>query len=208
MKSLILKDLLAFQSYVKTLLLFVLFFTIITFSMDDASFLSGMIILWMAMLPISSFSYDQHAKWDLFAQTLPVTRKQIVKAKYVIGLLFVSFATVLAIILNMIVSSMKSLPIEWNVLIESNVMIGIVALVFLSILFPLIYKFGVEKSRMLIIVVVAIPSVIFIYFSNNNLDLLNNVTPQILLAGEVVVAIIVMGISYITSLKIYTAKDF
>lgn len=78
MKSLLLKDLMAFQSYVKTLVLFVLFFTIITFSMDDASFLSGMIILWMAMLPISSFSYDQHAKWDLFAQTLPITRKQIV----------------------------------------------------------------------------------------------------------------------------------
>ncbi len=73
---------------------------------------------------------------------------------------------VLAIILNSIVSSVKSLPIEWNVLIESNLMIGIVALVFLSILFPLIYKFGVEKSRMLIIVVVAIPSIIFIYFSN------------------------------------------
>ena len=208
MKSLILKDLLAFQSYVKTLVLFVLFFTIITFSMDDASFLSGMIILWMAMLPISSFSYDQHAKWDLFAQTLPVTRKQIVQAKYVLGLLFVGFATVLAIILNMIVSSVKSLPIEWNVLVESNLMIGIVALVFLSILFPLIYKFGVEKSRMLIIVVVAIPSIVFISFSNNTLQLLNNVTSQTLLVGGVVVAIIAMIISYIISLKIYTAKDF
>ena len=208
MKSLILKDLLAFQSYVKTLVLFVLFFTIITFSMDDASFLSGMIILWMAMLPISSFSYDQHAKWDLFAQTLPVTRKQIVQAKYVLGLLFVGFATVLAIILNSIVSSVKSLPIEWNVLIESNLMIGLVALVFLSILFPLIYKYGVEKSRMLIIVVVAIPSIVFIYFSNNNLQLLNNVTSQTLLAGGVLAAIIVMVISYIISLKLYTAKDF
>ena len=208
MKSLILKDLLAFQSYVKTLVLFVLFFTIITFSMDDASFLSGMIILWMAMLPISSFSYDQHAKWDLFAQTLPVTRKQIVQAKYVLGLLFVSFATVLAIILNIVVSSIKSLSIEWDVLIESNVMIGVVALIFLSILFPLIYKFGVEKSRMLIIVVVAIPSIIFIYFSNNNFHLLNNFTSQTLLAGGVVTAIIVMIISYIISLKLYTAKDF
>lgn len=208
MKSLILKDLLAFQSYVKTLVLFVLFFTIISFSMDDASFLSGMIIIWIAMLPISSFSYDQHAKWDLFAQTLPVTRKQIVQAKYVLGLLFVSFATVLAIILNIVVSSIKSLSIEWNVLIESNLMIGIVAIVFLSILFPLIYKFGVEKSRMLIIVVVAIPSIIFIYFSNNNFHLLNNVTSQTLLAGGVVTAIIVMIISYIISLKLYTAKDF
>ena len=208
MKSLILKDLMAFQSYVKTLVLLVLFFTIITFSMDDASFLSGMIIIWMAMLSISSFSYDQHAKWDLFAQTLPVTRKQIVQEKYILGLLFVSFATVLAIILNSIVMSIKSLPIEWNVLIESSLMIGIVALVFLSILLPLIYKFGVEKSRMLIIVVVAIPSVIFIYFSSNHLHLLNNVTPQILLAGGIVVVIIVMVISYIISLKIYTAKDF
>ena len=208
MKSLILKDLTAFQSYVKTLVLFVLFFTIITFSMDDASFLSGMIILWMAMLPISSFSYDQHAKWDLFAQTLPVTRKQIVQAKYVLGLLFVGFATVLAIILNSIVSSVKSLPIEWNVLIESNLLIGLVAIVFLSILFPLIYKYGVEKSRMLIIVVVAIPTIIFVYFSNNNLQLLNNITPQTLLASGGVFAIIAMVISYFTSLKLYTAKDF
>jgi len=208
MKSLILKDLTAFQSYVKTLVLFVLFFTIITFSMDDASFLSGMIILWMAMLPISSFSYDQHAKWDLFAQTLPVTRKQIVQAKYVLGLLIVGFATVLAIILNSIVSSVKSLPIEWNVLIESNLLIGLVAIVFLSILFPLIYKYGVEKSRMLIIVVVAIPTIIFVYFSNNNLQLLNNITPQTLLASGGVFAIIAMVISYFTSLKLYTAKDF
>ena len=87
MNSLILKDFISLKSYSKSLAIIIGFFTIITFTNDEPSFLSGMIILIMSMLPITSFSYDQHAKWDLFSQTLPVSRKQLVMSKYALGII-------------------------------------------------------------------------------------------------------------------------
>ena len=210
MKSLILKDLITFRGYLKTMILILVFFSIMTYSMDDVSFLSGMIILWLTMLPITSFSYDQHAKWDLFGHTLPVSRKQMVSSKYVLGLLFVGFATVIALTLNIVISLIKSINFDLLFLIEVNVAIGLVAIVFLSILFPLIYKFGVEKSRMFVFVILAIPSIIVILMSNAGLQLptFDYITPELLLVGGIVVVAIVTMISYFVSLKIYLAKDF
>lgn len=210
MKSLILKDLISFRSYLKTLLIFIAFFAIVTFSMDNVSFMSGMIILWLSMLPVTSLSYDQHSKWDLYSQALPVSRRQIIMAKYVLGLLIISVASVIAIILNVIVSLMKSVEIEWIQLIAANIAIGLVALVFLSILFPLVYKYGVEKSRMFMLIIIAIPSVLFMAIPNLNtkLQFLDAVTPELVFAVAAMIVLFIMVASYKVSLKIYTAKDF
>ena len=80
MKSLLLKDLLNLRGYVKIITFFVVFYGLITFTMDDLNFLSGMVIILFMMIPISSFNYDQHSKWDVFSQALPVSRKEIVQS--------------------------------------------------------------------------------------------------------------------------------
>ena len=210
MNSLILKDFISLKSYSKTLAIIILFFTIITFTNDEPSFLSGMIILIMSMLPITSFSYDQHAKWDLFSQTLPVSRKQLVMSKYVLGIISIVAGAILAILLNVAVLLVKSLEVDIWYLILANSLIALVALLYLSILIPLVYKFGVEKSRLLTIVVLAIPSVLAIVLSNAGVSIpvLDEITPAIVVAIGLVFVVCVVLISYVISVRIYMHKEF
>ena len=210
MNSLILKDFISLKSYSKSLAIIIGFFTIITFTNDELSFLSGMIILIMSMLPITSFSYDQHAKWDLFSQTLPVSRKRLVMSKYVLGIISIIAGAILAILLNVVVLLVKSLEVDVWYLFLANSLIALVALLYLSILIPLVYKFGVEKSRLLMIVVLAIPSVLAIGLSKAGVSIpvLDEITPAILVAIGLVLVVCVMLISYVISVRIYMKKDF
>ena len=210
MNSLILKDFISLKSYSKTLAIIIGFFTIITFTNDEPSFLSGMIILIMSMLPITSFSYDQHAKWDLFSQTLPVSRKQLVMSKYVLGIISIVAGAILAILLNVAVLLMKSLEVDIWYLILANSLIALVALLYLSILIPLVYKFGVEKSRLLMIVVLAVPSVLAIGLSKAGVSIpvLDEITPVSVVAIGLVFVVCIILISYVISVRIYMQKDF
>ena len=210
MNSLILKDFISLKSYSKTLAIIIGFFTIITFTNDEPSFLSGMIILIMSMLPITSFSYDQHAKWDLYTQTLPVSRKELVMSKYMLGIMSIVAGAILAILLNIIILLVKSLEVDLWYLILANSLIALVALLYLSILIPLVYKFGVEKSRLLMIIVLAIPSVLAIGLSKLgvSISVLDEIKPVIVVAIGLVFVVCVMLISYVISIRIYMKKDF
>ena len=210
MNSLILKDFISLKSYGKTLAIIIGFFTIVTFTNDEPSFLSGMIILLMSMLPITSFSYDQHAKWDLFSQTLPMSRKQLVMSKYVLGIITIGIGVLLATLFNVVVALVKSIEVDLRYLIEANGFIALAALLFLSILIPLVYKFGVEKSRMLMIVVLAIPSVLVIGLPKDvvTIPMLDEIRPAILFVSGLVCVGFVMFLSYVISVRIYMKKDF
>ena len=209
MNSFILKDIISLKGYSKTLAIIIAFFTIVTFTNDEPSFLSGMIILLMSMLPITSFSYDQHAKWDLFSQTLPISKKQSVLGKYVLGVITIGIGALLATVLNVAVALLKSLELDLLYLVEGNGLIALVALLYISILLPLVYRFGVEKSRMLMIVVLAIPSVIAIGLSKAGIifTTFDEIAPAILFVGGFIFVVCAMLISYVTSVRIYMNKD-
>ena len=105
---------------------------------------------------------------------------------------------------------MKSLEFDVSYLILANSLIALVALLYLSILFPLVYKFGVEKSRLLMIVVLAIPSILVIGLSKAGVSVavLDEITPGVLFGIGFILVACVMLISYVISVRIYTQKDF
>ena len=127
MKSLLLKDLLNLRGYVKIITFFVVFYGLITFTMDDLNFLSGMVIILFMMIPISSFNYDQHSKWDVFSQALPVSRKEIVQSKYVLGCLFLIIGFTVSFLMSAIVSIIKYSSVEWKDMFVTNAMIVVVS---------------------------------------------------------------------------------
>lgn len=210
MNSLILKDLIMLKGYARTLIIMIAFFAVVTFTNDDASFLSGMIILILAMLPVTSFSYDQQAKWDVFSQTLPVSRKQLVYSKYILGLIAIGGGVVLALLLNLLVLFIKKLPINFVELFSANVAIAFVGILFLSILIPLVYQFGVEKSRLISIAVLAVPSVLVITLSKAGVPFawLDSIAPSVLLGISGLSVALIFLLSAVISVSIYTKKDF
>ena len=80
MKGLILRDLLNLRKNLKTIIIMCLFYTLL-FSTLNPTFLSGMITILFAMQILTTFSYDDYSKWNMYALSLPITKKQLVLSK-------------------------------------------------------------------------------------------------------------------------------
>ncbi len=142
MKGLIIKDILMMRSQVKVaLLVFVSWFVVAIVSKNDV-FITSMTPMYCVILTLSLFNYDEQSNWDTYAVIMPITRTEIVLARYIImfgSMILVGFTSILlnaTIFGNLVESFLTGL---------ASISAGIVLA---SIFLPLIYKLGVIKARM------------------------------------------------------------
>ena len=154
-EGLILKDLLQLKSYVRTMFFYIVIFFITSFSYasEDKSInptLLILITLAFGMFAIVSFSYDTTSKADRYVLTLPTTKKEIVASKYWLTILATFVGTLIGIIINLIVSCTlnNAIPNLYELIIIALSGTFGIALVH-SIQLPCIYKFGIEKGRII-----------------------------------------------------------
>ena len=88
MRGLIWKDFLVLR---KTLRLYVLFLLgylgMALLGIFDLTFVTAFCAVILMILPISAFSYDEFARWDRYARTLPLSPRQLVGGRYLFVLL-------------------------------------------------------------------------------------------------------------------------
>lgn len=207
MTGLILKDLLALRRYLKTLALFVAFFAVISYSLDGTGFIMTMVAVPFAMLPVTSFAYDQQARWEWFAQTLPASRRDIVAGKYVLSIVCTALGTILGIALAVVTGLLKDAPPDPGDLAFAGGFIFAAGLVFLSVLIPLIYKFGVEKGRILLLLVMGAVALFAAAEDRPGLHRLAALSPGAMLVAALAGAAAVMAVSFFISKAIYESRD-
>ena len=210
MFGLIKKDLLMIKSNFKIMAALLLAYSVMTFQgeMDIYYMISFMSVIMM----MSTFSYDAYNKWDAYAVTLPNGRKNIVRAKYLVTLLLIIVMSISVTILDTIISYIRtnSFDIE-NIL---SMMLGSVfaTTIVRSLMYPSIYKFGVEKARIGIFIIVfgvtIIGGILFKYIDPstiiNALSVLDTYWLIIIPASIV----LILYISYVISKKIYNQKEY
>lgn len=151
MKGLILKDLLNLKKAIKTMLIVGIAYSIF-FSTVQPTFLTGILTLLFSMQSLSSFSYDEYAKWDSYALTLPISRKDLVLSKYILFMTFPIIGSVLSIILSTISGLFKQTLMVEEIFASAMGFLFSMEILLL-ILLPLIFKFGIERGRIMITVV-------------------------------------------------------
>lgn len=159
MKGLLYKDFCVLKKQVKILIVFVVFYAIWSVLAQIPSMMGTMVIILSIMLPISSMSYDETGQWYRYAFSLPVSRRTLVLSKYMLGFLTALGGLLVCAIGNLVILSLTN----WENALESWVTIGAcleVGVIFLSVLIPLLFKFGVEKGRFLIVAIAVIPSML------------------------------------------------
>ena len=88
MTGLMMKDALVMRKTLRLYALFLLFYSgLAVLGVFPMSMALAMVEVIVMVLPISSFSYDEAAKWDRYAAVLPVGRTAVVKARYLFLLL-------------------------------------------------------------------------------------------------------------------------
>lgn len=210
MLGLIKKDLLMIKSYFKVLALLLFVYAIMAFKgeMDLAFLLPFMSV----MIMISTFNYDTYNKWDAYACSLPNGRNNSVRAKYLSTIILIIVSTLIITILAVGISyaRTKTMDLETNL---SNILGAVLATILLqAFMYPSIYKFGIEKARIgmfIVIFGVAIFGSIMANFIDLNalIDKLNFLTNYFIIILPIIM-VLILYISYKISEKIYQKKEY
>ena len=164
------------------------------------------------MIMISTFSYDNYNKWDAYSISLPNGRTNSVKSKYITTILMTFIVSIITVILAFIISYVNTKVINYEQILVT--MFGTVfgTLLVLTVMYPIIYKFGVEKARIGIFLIV-FGTVIIGSLLANYIDITNLLTSlsflkDYLILILIIVALIMVYASYKISEKIFTKKEF
>lgn len=216
MKGLIIKDfklLMMQKSFFITLVFVAVFFSITT----DSVFVIGFLTMICSMFVLSTISYDEFDNGNAFLFSLPITRKGYVIEKYIFGIMIGVISLVLSTIIACILTLFLNGTITNDLFLVSLFYIPVV-LVLQSLMLPLQIKFGSEKSRIAIFIVVAIIFIIGYGFNELirilNIDftsLVNTVLTMnvsMILMIIMFLSLIIMFISCKISMKIIKNKEF
>ena len=209
MLGLVKKDLLMIKGNMRQVILFLVVFLILAFQENNIIVIVPVFVSMIVF--ITTFSYDEYNKWDAYAISLPVSRKNIVKAKYVASIILWVIALLVTVVITGIMGLFEQ---NINYFEMFGMILGCVFSIVLleAIMFPLIFKFGVEKGRIgLFVGVFAIAGLLGFIFTGIDLE---NATGFIEIFNKYyyilipLVAVILLVISYFVSKKIYLKKEF
>lgn len=152
MLGLIKKDFLMIKSNFKTLAIIFVVYAIMAFQgrMD----LSFILPFMSVMIMISTFSYEEFNKWNAYACTLPSGRKNTVKAKYISTILMIVIVTFIVTITSILIAYTKENAINYESILSTILGTSFATVLLQFIMYPVIYKLGVEKARIGIFVVI------------------------------------------------------
>lgn len=214
MKSLILKDLYNIGHNAKSMLLILLVFAVgLIMSSGVESYIISAGVL-CSMMIVTTFTFDDNCKWSKYALIMPVCKKDIVKAKFIVLVIFctvgVCVGTIFGVsgglVMRKLVMSMESI-----VTMLFMAFVGlIVSVIFGSMSIPLVYKFGAEKGRMLLLVSFAVPlAICFIVYEILTLFGVE-ITDQlvfVILCASPLIALIWVYIMYRISCSIFSKQE-
>ena len=156
MKGLLLKDGYQVVSQMKTMYLTVAVVLVIwMFSTSDSyAFPISYAAIFLGVLPVNLLGYDQNSGWVEYSLTLPISKKVLVAEKYLVGLLCAAASVVIGGLFVVILSLRNGTALDGTALFFVGNGVNTILLMN-SISLPLMYRFGLEKARMIYILTFA-----------------------------------------------------
>lgn len=156
MKAMLYADWLNLRQSLRSMLFILVVFAFAAFAWSGPMFFIMIVVMLSIMLPATLCASDQAYGWDKLSLSLPILRREVVGSKYLIGLLANLVLFVLAAALTAVYSVVDpSAPVTDNLL---ALFCGeIISLLLMGLMLAITFKFGVEKSRYILIAVVWIP---------------------------------------------------
>ena len=161
MRGLLYKDAVTLMKQLKLFLMMILIFAVI-----PGYNLITFALVYCAMLPFSAMAYDERSKWNRLAAMLPYSDVQLVLCKYILGWLSVLSATLIAAVAQFAVLLIRGAQAELAAMLLTLVVSASASLILLALSLPFLYRFGVERGRMIFIVAIVLGVVGVTLFSN------------------------------------------
>lgn len=211
MTGLVLKDFLVLRKALRTYVLFLIFYLILAIvGLFSISFITAFVQIIVMILPMSSFAYDDLAKWDRYAMTLPLGRRAVVRAKYAFVLLMILVAAAFALLSCVALSITAAQPVEEN--LAAGVGALSVGLLAVDVTLPLNYKMGPERARPFLYAIIFIPVILIVLAARAGwLDKLEQLPPSVVLPLLGLIPLVILlglPVSYLISCRVVEQKEF
>lgn len=181
----------------------------------NPAFAGMILVMYSVMLSATLFSVDKAYGWDKMSLSLPVLRKDVVSSKFVVGALTnLSLLTLNSIMLLLYCTVIKRSeplgePLAELFLCEA------VAVVLSGFMMTSAFKWGVEKSRYILVGMVWIPLLVIfalshIGFPKPDFQWLETVVsshPVPAVAGLVILGWVIYGLCYLISVRVYQKTE-
>lgn len=217
MKGLMLKDLYSIRITQKTyIIIFFLFLCVFGYIMKSPNYVGTMCIVVFLTCVLSLFNTDQYYNWDTYAAALPLSKKIVVRARYLLIIVMTLALALFTAVMTGATAALLGMPVVEQVI--SSVSACMIIPIYSGIIIPVIYKLGVERGRVIFMMMFLIPFLVIMLFKDliqgtvaesELIFLLQTPNGQLIAAGAIfVVSILVLAVSYLISIKIYSNKEF
>lgn len=153
MRGLFIKDLRLMKNQRHFLFTIVLMFLILVITGVDASFFMGYVPFLLLIVSMTTITYDELENGFAFLMVLPVSRKEYVLEKYLLGGLFGIGGLAVTVVIFILTEEAAKTSMTWeSYLLITTGFLSFVIL-FLSLMIPIQLKFGSEKGRLVLFAV-------------------------------------------------------
>ncbi|MDR0885835.1 MAG: ABC-2 transporter permease [Clostridiales Family XIII bacterium] len=158
------------------------------------------------------FSISEKNKLDTLYLTLSLSRQDVVIGRYLFILCTQIIASIALTILASILQTAGITAFGDNTFITQLIYGLFIISIFSAIQIPLYFKRGVNKSKLIIIILYMLPVVLFLLSSSQGLAIINRIIDSItnnstLLIVPIIGEFILLGISCAVSCRLYRSKN-
>lgn len=162
MKSLVLKDLLNIGHNAKSMLFILLVFAVALIPFSGVEGYIFVCAILCSMMIVTTFSFDDNSKWTRYAMIMPVSKKELVGGKFVVLAIFCAIGSLFGLVIGFIGGFItQKITFDLSGIVELLVLTLLawaISFIYGSLSIPLVFKFGAEKGRMLLLVSFLIPA--------------------------------------------------
>ena len=216
MTGLIMKDILVMRKALTSyLFIMVLYAVMALLDIFNFGFIITFVQVMLMVLPITAFAYDEQAKWDRYAMSLPLGRSKVVGARYLFVLVLALCTFSLALFGIAIISLLQQEDlVEMLLTLMVSASIGLLVP---AIILPLNYKLGAERARPYLYTVIFIPVIVVVLLSKldlldlSALNALEALSPAFIIGGAALLPLVGLAalfISYLISCRVAAGKEY
>ncbi|MEO4053472.1 ABC-2 transporter permease [Solibacillus sp. CAU 1738] len=209
MQALLIKDFYMLRKQLKSFVLLILFFTFLSFLLDQGLFLISMALIVGTLQVTTAFTFEEMCHWDRYAGALPITKKMIIGSKYALSLALTGGSIIfISPVLFLVNLGHNTLTLQEIFAIVAVAMT--VGLVITSVIIPVYIKYGSTKGRSILFAITFFPAFGIGMFTNSSqmpsAETLNKIMTVTYFAP--LIALFLLAISYLISVKLYSRKQF
>lgn len=203
MSALILKDLYIMKKYCRSVLLMVVIFWGASIFADSGNlFWTFFPVIVGSVTPATLLSYDEKFRWNQYCDTMPISRAAVVAEKYMLTAATVLLLTAGSVAVHLMASGRTGeAPDDLGLIAALTFTVGLLPP---CIMLPAVYKFGMEKGRIVYYFCIGAACAIPFALPSNALDGGMSTASVFLLP---VIAAALFAVSWAISTAVYGKKS-